>query len=44
MKTIIAFLAACGILFGVAIIVAMATIDMIIDFDEYEYEDDDEEF
>lgn len=44
MKTILAILATLGILFGVAIIVAMAVIDVVIDFEEPEYEDDYDEF
>lgn len=44
MKTIFAILATLGILIGVAIIVAMAVIDVVIDFDEYETEDDYDEF
>lgn len=42
MKTILAILAALGILVAVAIIVAMAVIDVVIDFDDYEYEEEDE--
>lgn len=42
MKTILAIFAAFGILVAVAIIVAMAVIDVVIDFENYEYEDEDE--
>jgi hypothetical protein len=44
MKTLLAIIAAFGILVGVAIIVAMAVIDVVIDFEEPEYEDDYDEF
>lgn len=42
MKTLLAILAALTVIGGVAIIVAMAVIDVVIDFDEPEYEDEDE--
>ena len=42
MKTLLAILAALVALAGVAIIIAMAVVDIVIDFDEPEYEDDDE--
>jgi len=38
-KTLLAILAAFGILVGV---IVMAVIDIVIDFDNYEYEDEDE--
>ncbi len=44
MKTLLAILAAFGILVGVALIITMAVIDIVIDFDEPEYEDDYDEF
>lgn len=44
MKTLLAILAAFGILVGVALIIAMAVIDVVIDLDEPEYEDDYGEF
>ncbi len=44
MKTLLAILAAFGILVGVALIIAMAVIDVVIDLDEPEYEDDYDEF
>ena len=44
MKTLLAILAAFGILVGVALIITMAVIDIVIDFDEPEYEDDYDDF
>ena len=44
MKFILAMLASLVVLTGVAIIVAMAVIDVVIDFDNYEDEDVDDEF
>ncbi len=44
MKFILAMLASLVVLAGVAIIVAMAVIDVVIDFDNYEDEDVDDEF
>ena len=44
MKTLLAILAAFGILVGVALIIAMAVIDIVIDLDEPEYEDNYDEF
>lgn len=44
MKTLLAILAAFGILVGLAIIITMAVIDIVIDLDEPEYEDDYDEF
>lgn len=44
MKFILAMLASLVVLIGVAIIVAMAVIDVVIDFDNYEDEDVDDEF
>jgi hypothetical protein len=43
-KFILAMLASLVVLTGVAIIVAMAVIDVVIDFDNYEDEDVDDEF
>jgi hypothetical protein len=43
-KFILAMLASLVVLAGVAIIVAMAVIDVVIDFDNYEDEDVDDEF
>ena len=42
MKTLLAILAALVALAGVAIIVAMAVVDIVIDLDEPEFEDEDE--
>lgn len=42
MKTLFAIIAALAAIVGVAIIIAMAVVDIVIDFDEPEYEDDDE--
>ena len=45
MKTLFAIIAAIGILVSIVIVVAMAVVDVMIDFDNFEYEDDvDEEF
>ena len=44
MKFVIAMLTSLFLLIGVAIIVAMAVIDVVIDFDDYESEELDEEF
>ena len=44
MKFILAMLTSLFLLIGVAIIVAMAVIDVVIDFDDYESEEFDEEF
>ncbi len=44
MKFVIAMLTSLFLLIGVAIIVAMAVIDVVIDFDNYESEELDEEF
>ena len=44
MKFILAMLASLVVLTGVAIIVAMAVIDVVIDFDNYEDEDVDDEY
>jgi len=41
-KTLLAILAAFGRLGGVTLIIVMAVIDIVIDFDNYEYEDEDE--
>jgi hypothetical protein len=43
-KFVIAMLTSLFLLIGVAIIVAMAVIDVVIDFDDYESEELDEEF
>jgi len=43
-KFILAMLASLVVITGVAIIVAMAVIDVVIDFDNYEDEDVDDEF
>jgi hypothetical protein len=43
-KFVIAMLTSLFLLIGVAIIVAMAVIDVVIDFDNYESEELDEEF
>jgi hypothetical protein len=43
-KFILAMLASLVVLTGVAIIVAMAVIDVVIDFDNYEDEDVDDEY
>jgi hypothetical protein len=40
MKTLIAILAALALLIGVAIIVAMAVIDVVIDFEDGELDDE----
>ena len=42
MKTLFAILAALALLSGIAIVIAMAVVDIVIDFDEPEFEDDDE--
>lgn len=42
MKTLFAILAALAALSGIAIIIAMAVVDIVIDFDEPEFEDEDE--
>ena len=42
MKTLLAILAALVALAGVAIIIAMAVVDIVIDLDEPEFEDEDE--
>jgi hypothetical protein len=44
MKFIIAMLTSLFLLIGVAIIIAMAVIDVVIDFDDYESEEFDDEF
>ena len=44
MKTLFAIIAAIGVLVSVVIVVAMAVVDVMIDFDNFEYEDNDEEF
>lgn len=44
MKFILAMLASFAVIAGVAILVAMAVIDVVIDFDNYEDEDVDDEF
>jgi len=43
-KFILAMLASLFVLVAVAIIVAMAVIDVVIDFDDYESEEFDDEF
>jgi hypothetical protein len=43
-KFIIAMLTSLFLLIGVAIIIAMAVIDVVIDFDDYESEEFDDEF
>jgi hypothetical protein len=40
MKTLIAIFAALAVLIGVAIIVAMAVIDVVIDFEDGELDDE----
>jgi hypothetical protein len=43
-KFILAMLASLAVITGVAVLVAMAVIDVVIDFDNYEDEDVDDEF
>jgi hypothetical protein len=43
-KTLLAIIAAFGILVGVTVIITMAVVDIVIDLDEPEYEDDYDEF
>jgi hypothetical protein len=44
MKILLSIIAAFAIISSVAIMVAMAVVDVVIDFDNYESEDDDDEF
>jgi hypothetical protein len=44
MKILLSIIAAFAIISSVVIMVAMAVVDVVIDFDNYESEDDDDEF